>query len=214
MHKSSVAALVASITAVSAVDAGVLTYSNRLLVAGISDGTTAEEATNSGLDPWFGSSVGTNPALIQFAGLGSSLDSDQFTFSANVALSSSSAAFAGHSAYSSFTMGFSLTEESFVTFFLDVGTANAVGSSFALSLLGPNGSVFSVLEPTETTFIRTLSAGNYSLVGNISITVPSDGIVFNSGLLSVAANAVAVPAPAVVAGFGLFLGLSGSRRRR
>lgn len=214
MQRSVFSALVVSLAAASAAEAGVLTYSSRLLVAGISDGTTSHEATDSGLASWFGSKYGTNTGLIQFAGIGSSLEADQFTVSANVALSSTSPSYVGHSAYSTFALNFSLSEESFVTFFLDVGTSNPSGAAFALNFTGPNGSSFSVLEETESTFVRRLSAGDYSLVGSMSLLVPSEGFLLNSGLMSVAANAVAVPAPAVIAGFGLFLGLSGSRRRR
>ena len=213
MQGNSVAVLVAAFTAVSAVDAGVFSYSNRSLEAGITDGFTSQSATDFGFDPWFGSSDETRPGLIQFAGIGSSLSADQFTVSANVALAASTPGYADYAAFSNFALNFSLAEESFVTFFIDLGTASPEGAVILLECVGPEGVLFSYPQPSATTFVRTLAAGQYFMVGSIAIVAPSEGTLLNSGLLSVAANAVAVPAPAVVAVFGAF-GLLGSRRRR
>jgi len=213
MQKSTCVAFVALSSVASTAGAGVLTYSNRTLVAGISNGVTADQVVDTSFDPWFGSKYGTGPGLVQFAGIGSSLFDNEFTISANAALSVTSPGYGGYAAYSNFTLNFTLTEESFVTFFLDMGAASPDGAVLVLECTGQTGTIFSHVESVEANFTRTLAAGTYSMFGSINLVAPSDVNVLNSGLVSVAANAVAVPAPAVVAVFGAF-GLLGSRRRR
>jgi hypothetical protein len=213
MKKSIVFASLVLGSVASTVEAGVLTYSNRQLVAGISNGVTADAVTDSSFDPWFGSRYGTADGLVQFAGFGSSLFSDQFTISANAALSANVPGYGGYEAYSNFTLNFTVTEDAFVTFFLDMGATGAEGAVLVLECMGPSAPVFSHTQSVVANFTRTLAAGDYSLFGSIYLSVPSEGTLLNSGLVSVAANAVAVPAPAALAAFGL-LGLAGSRRRR
>lgn len=213
MQNRSVAAIVAALTAVSAVDAGVLTYSQRSLVAGISNGDIPDAVTDSSFDPWFGSRYGTADGLVQFAGIGSSLFDDEFTISANAAISTATGGFGGYAAYSNFTLNFTVTEDAFVTFFLDMGSANPDGAVLVLECMGADGAVFSYSQPVESNFVRTLAAGNYAMFGSIRIEACPDDATLNSGLLSVAANAVAVPGPATLVAFAIF-GLVGSRRRR
>lgn len=213
MQKSTVAGFIAFLSVASTAGAGVLTYSNRSLVAGISDGVTADQVTNTAFDPWFGSRYGTADGLVQFAGIGSSLFADQFTISANAALAVTAPGYAGYASYSNFTLDFTVTEDAFVTFFLDMSAAAPDGAVLVLECVGPTGTVFSHLQFVEASFVRTLAAGNYSLFGSINLVAPMEGSVVNSGLVSIAANAVAVPAPAAIAAFGV-LGLVGSRRRR
>lgn len=69
MQRSIVVASFVAFTTASAVDAGVLTYSSRSLVAGISDGVFADSVSYDGLDSWFGSKYAAGAGLIQFAGI-------------------------------------------------------------------------------------------------------------------------------------------------
>jgi hypothetical protein len=151
--------------------------------------------------------------LLQFAGIGSSLFDNEFTISANAAISTNGAGFGGYAAYSNFTLNFTVTEDAFVTFFLDMGSANPDGAVLVLECMGSDGAVFSYSQPVGSSFVRTLAAGNYAMFGSIRIEASPDQDILNSALLSVAANAVAVPGPATLVAFAIF-GLVGSRRRR
>jgi len=213
MKKSIVLASLVLGSVASTVEAGVLTYSNRQLVAGISNGDIPDLVTDSSFDPWFGSRYVAGPSSIQFAGIGSSLFDDEFTISANAAISTATGGFGGYAAYSNFTLNFTVTEDAFVTFFLDMGSANPDGAVLVLECMGADGAVFSYSQPVESNFVRTLAAGNYAMFGSIRIEACPDDATLNSGLLSVAANAVAVPGPATLVAFAIF-GLVGSRRRR
>lgn len=207
------ASLVTVLGIASAADAGVLTYSNRSLAAGVVTGGVPNEVSYTGLDQWFGSRSFGLPTLQQFAGIGSNLTADGFTVSANAALAASGAEFAGYSAYGEVELDFTVTEDSFVTFYLNLSHAAPEGSVLMLELVGASGSVFSYMDPVETTFVRTLAAGSYSIVGGIALAVPASGSALNSSVLSFSGSAVAVPGPATLAAFAL-LGLVPSRRRR
>jgi UPF0716 family protein affecting phage T7 exclusion len=94
-----------------------------------------------------------------------------------------------------------------------MGSSNPDGAVLVLECMGSDGAVFSYSQPVGSSFVRTLAAGNYAMFGSIRIEASPDQDILNSALLSVAANAVAVPGPATLVAFAIF-GLVGSRRRR
>jgi hypothetical protein len=213
MRNTTIASLAAAFGIASFVDAGILTYTGQQLAAGISANGIEDEVTYIGLDPWSGSRTVFGPSLYQFARVDSTLGNDEFTISANAALAASSPGYAGFTAFTEINLDFTVNEDAFVTFYLTLGESAPQGSLIQVACEGASGIVFLSLEPLSTTFTATLAAGAYSITGALLIVSPEDGNILNSNLLSFTGSAVAVPAPAAIAAFGV-LGLVGSRRRR
>ena len=99
------------------------------------------------------------------------------------------------------------------TMYFDLGRNVAQGSIMALAFTGPSGSIWSAFTPDTTIFSLTLTAGQYSIIGQVWNIAPSAGDYMNEAWMTGSISAVPVPAPGVIAALGL-AGLGRPRRRR
>lgn len=212
MHRTIVAAAVAACTA-SAAEASIFSYTNQLMRAGISAGSVGDESTFTGLSPWYVSRSGSVPGMLQFASAGSSLAANQFSFNAKAVLNATPPGFGGYDAYAEYRLDFTVNEAAIATMYFDLGRNVAQGSIMALAVTGPSGSIWSAFTPDTTIFSLTLTAGQYSIIGQVWNIAPSAGDYMNEAWMTGSISAVPVPAPGVIAALGL-AGLGARRRRR
>lgn len=207
------AAVLAALASVAPVEGGVFTYTHQQLTAGVSSGGAGDEASHSGLDSWYGSRSDTAFGMFQFAAIGSSLADDQFSITADVTVNATSPGYGGYDAYADCRLDFTVTETANATIYVDIGREITQGSILSFALASANGNIYASFIPDKTIFTATLVAGDYSLVGLISIVAPNGGDFSNDSWLTISVNAVAVPGPGGLALVGGLWGLSRSRRR-